>query len=30
MGVSPFVQEFMIGLVIVIAVGIYKGPRRSA
>jgi ribose transport system permease protein len=31
MGVSPFVQEFMIGLVIVIAVGIYKwSTRRSA
>ena len=31
MGVSPFVQEFMIGLVIVIAVGIDKwSTRRSA
>jgi ribose transport system permease protein len=31
MGVSPFVQEFMIGFVIVIAVGIDKwSTRRSA
>ena len=30
MGVSPFVQEFMIGLVIVIAVGIDKWTTRRA
>ena len=31
MGVSPFVQEFMIGFVIVVAVGIDKwSTRRSA
>ena len=34
MGVSPFVQEFMIGLVIVIAVGhrqmVYAPDRREA
>jgi ribose transport system permease protein len=29
MGVSPFVQEFMIGLVIVIAVGIDKWSTRQ-
>jgi len=29
MGVSPFVQELMIGLVIIIAVGIDKWTTRS-